>query len=38
VFIFTAFRLTLHVLVVVVDTCAADVPRLSWPHEQRTAA
>jgi hypothetical protein len=36
--VFAAFRLTLHVLVVVVDTCAAELPRLSWPHEQRTAA
>ena len=36
--IFAACRLTLRVLVAVVETCAAELPRLSWPHEQRTAA
>jgi hypothetical protein len=36
--IFAAFRLTPRVLVAVVETCAAALPRLSRPHEQRTAA
>ena len=36
--IFTACRVTLRVLVAVVETGVAELPTLSWPHEQRTAA
>ena len=36
--IFTARRVTLRVLVAVVDIGAAASPTLSWLHEQRTAA
>ena len=36
--IFTARRVTLRVLVAVVDIGAAALPTLSWLHEQRTAA
>ena len=36
--IFTARRVTLRVLVAVVDIGAAGSPTRSWLHEQRTAA
>ena len=36
--IFTPRRVTLRVLVALVETGAAECPTLSWPHEQRTAA
>ena len=36
--IFAARRVTLRVLVALVETGAAECPTLSWPHEQRMAA
>ena len=36
--IFTTRRVTLRIFVAVVETCAAQLPRLSWPHGQRAAA
>ena len=36
--IFTARRVTLRVLVALVETGAVECPTLSWPHEQRMAA
>ena len=36
--IFTAGRVTLHVVLAVVESSAAALPTLSWLHEQRTAA
>ena len=36
--IFASRRVTLCVFVAVVETCAVELPRLSWSHGQRTAA
>ncbi len=36
--IFTACRLVLRVIVGVVETDAAELLTLSWPHEQRISA
>ena len=36
--IFTARRVSLRVLVALVETGAAEFPTLSWSHEQRAAA
>ena len=36
--IFTTRRVTLRIFVAVVETCAAQLPKLSWPHGQRAAA
>ena len=36
--IFTTRRVTLRIFLAVVETCAAQLPRLSWPHGLRAAA